>query len=72
MKEYRSTNVFKGSGNDRKSSSRQKWMPSREQLENEIREAAFYIYLERGSSHGDDQADWYEAESQIKRQYQLV
>jgi len=37
-------------------------------LENEIRERAFYIYLQRGSE-GDSHADWLQAEAEIKRKY---
>jgi hypothetical protein len=33
-----------------------------EQLNQRIREKAFELYQSRGGAHGDDQADWYEAE----------
>jgi hypothetical protein len=37
-------------------------------LENEIRERAFYIYLQRGTE-GDPTSDWVQAEAEIKRKY---
>jgi hypothetical protein len=37
-------------------------------LENEIRERAFYIYLQRGTE-GDPMSDWLQAEAEIKRKY---
>ena len=33
---------------------------------NEVAESAFRRYEERGGTHGDDQADWYEAEREIR------
>lgn len=37
-------------------------------LDNEIRERAFYIYLQRGTE-GDPKSDWQQAEAEIKRKY---
>lgn len=31
------------------------------------REAAYYRYVERGCAHGNDLADWFQAESEIDR-----
>jgi hypothetical protein len=37
-------------------------------LENEIRERAFFIFLQRGTE-GDPLSDWLQAEAEIKRKY---
>ena len=37
-------------------------------LENEIRERAFFIFLQRGTE-GDPGSDWLQAETEIKRKY---
>lgn len=31
----------------------------------QIRDRAYYLYVERGYQHGDDQADWYRAEQEL-------
>lgn len=30
-----------------------------------VRQRAYFLYLERGGSHGDDQADWFRAEREL-------
>jgi hypothetical protein len=37
-------------------------------LENEVRERAFFIFLQRGTE-GDPLSDWLQAEAEIKRKY---
>jgi hypothetical protein len=37
-------------------------------MDNEIRERAFYIYLQRGPE-GNPKSDWLQAEAEIKRKY---
>jgi hypothetical protein len=41
---------------------------TQQDMDNEIRERAFYIYLQRGSE-GDPKSDWLQAEDEIKRKY---
>ena len=36
-----------------------------------IRKRAYELYLKRGATHGSDQADWLEAERQVKRELNL-
>lgn len=36
-----------------------------------IAERAYYIYVQRGYSNGNDQQDWLEAEKQIKQELGL-
>lgn len=36
-----------------------------------IAERAYYIYEQRGCTHGDDQQDWLEAEKQIRQELGL-
>lgn len=43
---------------------------TQQDLENEIQERAFYIYLQRGTE-GDPLSDWLQAEAEIKRKYGL-
>lgn len=43
-----------------------------QQLEQHIRDRAYYLYLQRGCSHEVcANQDWYEAEKQIKRELRL-
>ena len=39
-------------------------------LEDEIRRRAYEIYLERGSTPGDEQEDWISAEREIRARYE--
>jgi hypothetical protein len=39
-------------------------------LEDEIRRRAYEIYLQRGSTPGDEHADWLTAEREIRDRYQ--
>jgi DNA relaxase NicK len=41
-------------------------------LTGEIQRRAYELYLERGYQHGDDQADWFRAEAEIKKQYSIA
>ena len=38
-----------------------------EDLSRQIREKAFELYQMRGGAHGDDQADWFEAERIVRQ-----
>lgn len=38
-----------------------------EDLSREIQEKAFELYQARGGAHGDDQADWFEAERIVRQ-----
>jgi hypothetical protein len=38
-----------------------------EPSEAQIRERAYRLYLERGARHGQDRADWLEAERELRR-----
>ena len=40
------------------------------QIEEEIKKAAYYRFLKRGGKTGNDQADWFEAEREVKKRYQ--
>jgi len=40
-----------------------------QQFLDEVKKRAYEIFLERGSAHGNDLADWIKAESEIKKQY---
>ena len=39
-----------------------------EELSRRIQEKAYELYQSRGANHGDDQADWYEAERIVRTQ----
>lgn len=41
---------------------------SQQELEQRIRDRAYFIYLNRGCSNGCAQQDWLEAEKQIKKE----
>lgn len=46
--------------------------PTAANLEQRIRDRAYFLYLDRGCSHGVcANQDWYEAEKQIKRELGL-
>lgn len=40
-------------------------MPKRKPTDEEIREAAYHMWIEDGAPHGDDQAYWYKAEEAL-------
>jgi len=41
-------------------------MPKAKATEEQIREAAYHMWLEDGAPHGDDQSYWYKAEEKLK------
>lgn len=41
-----------------------------EPTKNEIRDRAYFLYLARGGEQGDPQADWLEAERQLREELQ--
>lgn len=45
-----------------------KLVVSQHELEQRIRDRAYYIYLKRGASGASAEQDWLEAEKQIKRE----
>ena len=38
----------------------------------EISKRAYEIFLEKGGHHGDDLADWFQAEKEISKKYSLA
>ncbi len=44
---------------------------SNEKVFEAVRKRAYELYLKRGATHGSDQADWLEAERQVKRELNL-
>ncbi len=42
-----------------------------EQFEQLVRERAYELYQSRGGIHGDDQADWFQAEAEIRSKYRI-
>ena len=40
-------------------------MPKRKPTDDEIREAAYHMWIEDGAPHGDDQAYWFKAEQAL-------
>jgi len=52
-------------------SSRKKPTITQQELISLIEKRAYEIYLERGGAHGDDQADWYKAEQELRKKYNI-
>ena len=46
--------------------------PSDKQLQDEIKTTAYYRFISRGGKSGNDLADWFQAEREVKRRYQLI
>lgn len=41
-------------------------------IDGKIRAKAYELFLQRGAYHGDDMADWFKAEKEVKREYSLA
>ena len=46
--------------------------PSDKQLQEEIKTTAYYRFISRGGKPGNELADWFQAEREVKRRYQLI
>ncbi len=46
--------------------------PSESKIQEEIRTRAYYRFLERGGKPGNEWNDWFQAEREVKKQYQLA
>lgn len=57
--------------NESKKTSKKEVTITPEQLEEEIRERAKQIFMERGDTPGDALSDWLQAEKEIKKKYNL-
>jgi 2-iminoacetate synthase ThiH len=44
---------------------------SKEEISRRIQDKAYELYQRRGNTHGDDQADWYQAECLVKAELGL-
>ena len=44
--------------------------PSEEKILEEIRTRAYYRFLERGGESGNEWNDWFQAEREVRKQYQ--
>jgi hypothetical protein len=56
----------------RKNNSTKITMRHSEDISEQIREKAYEIFLKKGCYHGDDQADWFEAEKEIKSKHKFA
>jgi len=70
-KKKSTTQKSKTSKTGRKTTSSRRTLVDAAELNDLIAKQAYEFYLDRGSSHGDDQLDWYMAEAEVMKRVKL-